>query len=263
MLVIPLSLEGAPAGGAEARVEVARALPRGRRRPPHELREGGHGLVVRVVFGRGVPVVAVHALPPQLLVRAMNCSQLLVAVPRVRARRSQTQGLSRVMRRLLMIMRSCVCPPNKRTAVVLRNPRPGASQLGAVPNEASRPAATRTGRRQGAAPSDIHAKLKATQAKRSLNLDGQRRPFLRQWARSALRSGRRSAWASPCAATHVPPRPSGNLGRPRRSGRRRGLRAARGVLSHRRDLISGARRRSRHRRDLISDAAEPHYTQKR
>ena len=104
---------------------------------------------------------------------------------------------------------------------------------------------------------------KASTSKQGSNLESQRRPFLRPWARSALRSGRRSAWASPCAATHVPPRLSGNLGKPRRSGRRRGLRAARGVLSHRRDLISGARRRSRHRRNLISDAAEPHYTQKR
>ena len=139
-----------------------------------------------------------------------------------------------------------------------------ASQVRALPS--SKPCRTRRrgprrpvpGRRQGAAPSDIHAKLKARQAIAQSNLDGQRRPFLRQWARSALRSGRRSAWASPCAATHVRPRLSGNLGKPRRSGRRRGLRAARGVLSHRRDLISGARRRSRHRRDLISDAAEPH-----
>ena len=160
-----------------------------------------------------------------------------------------------------------LCPPNKRTAVCCAA-KP-ASQVRVLPS--SKPCRTRRRgpqrpvreRRQGAAPSDIHAKLKARQAIAQSNQHGQRRPFLRQWARSALRSGRRSAWASPCAATHVPPRPSGNLGRPRRSGRRRGLRAARGVLSHRRDLISGARRRSRHRCDLISDAAEPHYTQKR
>ena len=158
-----------------------------------------------------------------------------------------------------------LCPQIKALRRVVLRTRvsgPGTSQLGAVPNEASRTAATRTGAKASAAPSDIHAKLKARQAVAQY-LGGQERPFLRQWARSALRSGRRSAWASPCAATHVPPRLSGNLGKPRRSGRRRGLRAARGVLSHRRDLISGARRRSRHRRDLISDAAEPHYTQKR
>ena len=132
----------------------------------------------------------------------------------------------------------------------------GPSQLEAVPNEASRPAATRTGAKARRRAERHSCKLKARQAIARSNLDGQERPFLRQWARSALRSGRRSAWASPCAATHVPPRLSGNLGKPRRSGRRRGLRAARGVLSHRRDLISGARRNS-HRRDLISDAAAP------
>ena len=180
------------------------------------------------------------------------------------------QGLSRVMRRLLMIMTAsgaaCVHQTNALRCDVLRNPRLKVRVFPAR-SRPKRGVAARGDpyRGEGKAPrrATFMQNSKQAQAVPQSNLDGQERPFLRQWARSALRSGRRSAWASPCAATHVPPRLSGNLGKPRRSGRRRGLRAARGVLSHRRDLISGARRRSRHRRNLISDAAEPHYTQKR
>ena len=144
-----------------------------------------------------------------------------------------------------------MCPPKKRTAAVLRNPRLRSGHFPAR-SRAQRGVAGRGDPYRGEGKAPRRATFMQTQSntsKQRSNLDGQRRPFLRQWARSALRSGRRSAWASPCAATHVPPRLRGNLGKPRRSGRRRGLRAARGVLSHRCDLISGARRRS-HRRDL-------------
>ena len=58
----------------------------------------------------------------------MNCSQLLVAVPRVLARWSlDAQGLSRVMRRMLIIMTAsgalCVHQTSALRCVVLRNPR--------------------------------------------------------------------------------------------------------------------------------------------
>ena len=82
----------------------------------------------------------------------MNCSQLLVAVPRVLARRSPRRRGSAELCDVYIdkndSQRSAVSTKQAHCGVLCCETRvsgPGTSQLEAVPNEASRPAATRTG----------------------------------------------------------------------------------------------------------------------